>query len=255
MKKNILFAFSLLAAGAVLAADAGSTNQVRDAITKLQAAANFSWTTTVKIPDSPFEPGPLKGRTEKGGYTMVKQDMGDNTLEAVFKGSKIALKQDGQWLLPSEAEGFAAMMAGWLTRSGTAADEAENMLKKAKELKAGEGDVFSSDYTEEGAKALLTFGPTPPKSAKGSVKFWLKDGALNKFESHLKGMVTFGQDGEDREFEMTRTFEIQDVGATKLDVPAEAKNKLEPKPVEPKPAEKLSTKSQPQTGADKPAKN
>jgi hypothetical protein len=255
MKKIILFALTLLAAGSVPAADAAGPDKVKDAIAKLQAAANFSWTITVKIPDAPFEPGPLKGRTEKGGYTMVSQEMGDNTLEAVFKGTKIVLKQDGQWVLPSEADGFPAMMAGWLTRSGTAADEAENMSKKAKELKAGEGDVFSSDYTEEGARALLTFGPTPPKKASGSVKFWLKDGALNKFESHLKGTVSFGQDGQENEFEMTRTFEIQDVGATKVEVPAEAKNKLEPKPAEPKPAEKPAEKSQPQAGGEKPAKS
>jgi hypothetical protein len=253
MKKTLLFTLALLAAGSIPAADTISTNKVRDALAKLRAADNFSWTVTVKMPEAPFEPGPLKGRTEKAGYTMIRQEMGENTLEAVFKGDKIALKQEDQWRLPDELEGFFAMMARWIARSGTAADEADNMLSKVKELKAGEGELFSSDYTEEGAKALLTFGPTPPKMAKGSVKFWLKNGALVKFESDLQGVLV-GPDGEERDFAMTRTFEIQDVGTTKVEVPVEAKSKLEPKPAEPKPAEKPAEKSLAPGGASQPAR-
>lgn len=241
MKQAIVLGLTLLAANSMPAADAPGADKVKDAISKLQSAANYSWTMTVKMPGSPFEPGPLKGQTEKLGFTTIKQEMGENTMEAVFKGTKIVLKQDGQWLLSSELDQFPAMMANMLVRNGAAADEADNMLKKAQELKAGDDGTVSSDYTEAGAKELLTFGPNPPKSAKGSIKYWLKDGALAKFESHLQGKIAFGPDGEENDFEMTRTFEIQDVGSTKVEPPVEAKAKLEPKPAESKPAEKPAT--------------
>jgi hypothetical protein len=186
----------------------------------------------------PFKPGPTKGKSEKDGFASVSQDMGDNKLETVLKGDKIALKnQDGQWQLIDEADGMAAMMAGWLTMYGTAVDESTKLINNVNALTIGESNVISGDLTADGAKSLMTFRPrganagqTPPapSKAKGSVKFWLKDGALVKFESHLQVTTALGDQG-DRDMDITRTTEIQDVGTTKVDVPAEAKAKLEPK--------------------------
>jgi hypothetical protein len=126
------------------------------------------------------------------------------------------------------------MMGGWLTVNGTAADEAGKLLKGVKELKSGGDNLFTGDLTPEAAKDLMTYkprrgqAPPPPKDAKGSVKFWVKDGALTKFESHMQAKVTFG-DQEDQPFDVTRTVEIQNVGTTKVEVPADAKKKLESK--------------------------
>jgi hypothetical protein len=232
--KSALFVVAVLSAGSVLAADPSASDLVQDAIAKLKTATNYSWTMTLKMPGAPFEPGPLKGRTEKDGYAVISQTMGDNTLDAVFKGDKVALKIDGEWRVPDKSDGMSMMMAGWITRYGTAADEAESTRKKARELKAGETGAFSADLTDQGAKEALTFGPRqdgnappPPKNAKGSVKFWVKDGMLSKFESHLQGKVTFGPDQEEQDFDVTRTLEIKDIGSTKLDAPAEALKKLQ----------------------------
>ena len=114
----------------------------------------------------------------------------------------------------------------------TPSKEATELAGYAKDLKR-EGDVYSGDLTEAGAKTLQTFRPPGGEGgpsvtdAKGSVKFWLKDGALVKYEFKLKGLIKFG----DNEFpnERTTTVEIKDVGSTKLEVPAEAKKKLEAK--------------------------
>jgi len=69
-------------------------------------------------------------------------------------------------------------------------------------------------------------GQESPKTteAKGAVKFWIKEGALTKFEIKISGKVAAG----DRESTINRTttVEIKDVGTTKMDVPAEAKAKL-----------------------------
>jgi len=122
-------------------------------------------------------------------------------------------------------------MAMRLRNFRTPAIEAEDMAGKVKELKK-DGDAFAGELTEEGAKDLLRFrgrragsdGPPPAKNAKGSVKFWLKDGQLAKYEYKVSGTVTFN--GEDRDVERTTTVEIKDVGTTKIEVPAEAKKKL-----------------------------
>ena len=238
MKTISALAIALLFTGSVLAADTNTTGQVKEALSKLKSAANYSWTTTLKIADLPFTPGPVKGKAEKDGFASVSQEMNENKLEAVMKGDKIALKTEDQWQLIDEVDGFAAMMGSWLTANGTAGDEAGKLIGLVKELTTGEGGMVSGDLTTEGAQSLLAVrprgtnaGPKPPapKNAKGSVKFWLKDGALVKFESHLQGAVAFGPDQEEREMDMTRTIEIQEVGTTKLEVPAEAKKKLEPK--------------------------
>jgi hypothetical protein len=235
MKKTTTFLIALLAAGHIFAADTNTTTgQVGDALTKLKSATNYSWTAIIKIPNSPFDPGPVQGRTQKGGYAMVTQQFNDNTLEAVFKGDKAAVKSEGEWQSLDEAEGMAAMMGGWLTSNGTAADEAGKLLKNVQDLKAGDSGELGGDFTPEGATELLTFhprggDPTQPKNAKGSVKFWLKDGALAKFESHLQGKMAFGPDQDERDFEVTRTVEIKDVGTTRLEVPEAARKKLENK--------------------------
>jgi hypothetical protein len=235
MKRNTLFLIALLAAGPLFGADTNTTGKVTDALATLNAATNYSWTAVIKIPNMPFDPGPVQGKIEKGGYAMVTQQFNDNNLEAVFKGDKIALKTGDQWQNIDDADDQAAMMGGWLTASGTAADEAGKLLKKVKDLTAGDDGVFSGDFTDAGATELLTFhprrgdAPPAPKNAKGSVKFWLKDGALAKYESHLQGTVAFGPDQDERDFEVTRTVEIKDVGTTKLEVPAEATKVFETK--------------------------
>jgi hypothetical protein len=85
--------------------------------------------------------------------------------------------------------------------------------------------------TEAGAKAMLAFrpprggdeGPTV-SDAKGSVKFWVKDGQLAKYQYHVQGKVSFN--GNDRDIDRTTTVEIKDVGTTKIQVSDDAKKKL-----------------------------
>jgi hypothetical protein len=101
-----------------------------------------------------------------------------------------------------------------------------------KELKVAEG-AFAGDLKEEAVQEMLLMGrrqregQEPPKTsdAKGSVKFWVKDGSLTKYEINVQGKVTAG----DREMDINRTMttEIKDVGSTKLEIPADAKAKME----------------------------
>src|SRR5881397_3966166 len=85
------------------------------------------------------------------------------------------------------------------------AAQAEDLASKTKELKKEEA-VYSGDLTDEGAKDLLTRGRGEASDAKGSVKFWLKDGQLSKYEFKLQGKISFN--GNDVEVDRTTTVEV-----------------------------------------------
>ncbi len=56
------------------------------------------------------------------------------------------------------------------------------------------------------------------------MKFWVKDGALSKYEYQVQGTMNFN----DNEINMNRltTVDIKDVGTTKVTIPEEAKKKV-----------------------------
>jgi hypothetical protein len=232
MKKTIVFSTAVLLAGSLIAADSSPKDDITNAAKKLGEKANYSWKTTVVVPESAqFRPGPTEGKTEKDGYTHLTSSFGDNTTQTVLKGDKGAVtNQEGAWQSLSEVEqeeGFGRFRAMMARNFRTPAVQAAELAAGAKELKK-EGDAYSGDLTEESAKTFLRFrrgGDGPSVSnAKGSVKFWLKDGELSKYEFKTTGKVTF--DGNDRDVDRTTTVEIKDVGTTKVNVPDEAKKKL-----------------------------
>jgi len=128
---------------------------------KLGEQKSYSWKTTVVVPEgSQFRPGPTEGKTEKDGYTSLSMSFGDNTTEAVIKGEKGAAKMEGEWRsladMAQDSGQPGAFMARRLQNYRTPAMEAEEIAGKTKDLKK-EGDAFSADLTEEGAKDLLRF--------------------------------------------------------------------------------------------------
>ncbi len=232
MNKSVLLTAALFAA--TLTTIAGPKDDVIAAAKKLGDQPNYAWKTVVTVPEgSRFRPGPTEGKAEKDGYTHVKWQFGDNTTEVVLKGEKGAVtNQDGAWESLSEAdqaEGFGRFRALMARNLKTPAVQAAELASGAKDLQK-DGDAYAGELTEATAKTLLTFGRRPggdapePTGAKGSVKFWLKDGALSKYEFKAKGKMTFN--GEEREIDRTTTVEIKDVGATKVSVPEAAKKKL-----------------------------
>ena len=60
---------------------------------------------------------------------------------------------------------------------------------------------------------------------KGNAKFWVTDGVVTKFQTHIEGEAP-GFNGQEMDMTRTTTIEIKDVGTTKVDVPAEVKKKL-----------------------------
>jgi hypothetical protein len=230
MKITLIGALAVLAVS-LHAADSSPKDTVIAEAKKLGDAASYSWRQTVVVPEgSQFRPGPSDGKTEKDGFTLVSSSFGDNTMQILVKGDKGAVtNQDGAWQGLAEVEqeeGFGRFRAIMARNLKTPAAQAAELAAAAKDLKK-DGDAYSSVLTEEGAKELLRFrrgGDATTSNAKGSVKFWLKDGALVKYEFKVSGTVSFG--GNDRDVDRTTTIEIKDVGATKVSVPEEAKKKL-----------------------------
>lgn len=243
MKRNILFGTVALLAGSLIAANAGPKDDVTAAAKKL-AEKSYAWKTASENAGGGGGGGgggrggfgSQEGKISADGTAMVTMPGRDNNTEAVIKGEKFAVKRGEGWQsaaeLAANAEG-----GGGRGRGGAAmfrnfkapAARAQDLIGQTKELKAADG-VISGDLTEEGAKSLLAFGGRgggngPEISgAKGTVKFWVKDGVLSKYETKVQGKVSFN--GNDRDVDRTTTTEIKDIGTTTVTVPEEAKKKL-----------------------------
>lgn len=215
---------------------AAPKEEVIAAAKKLSDAPNYTWKTTVVVPEGQFGGGATDGKAEKDGTVLLTQMRRDTMTETVIKGEKGAMtNRDGDWESLSEieanTEGFGRFRAAMIRNFKAPAAQAQDLANAAKELKK-EGDVITGELTEEGAKQFMMFGgrrggggdgPAINK-ASGNVKFWVKDGILTKYEFKVKGSMNFN--GEDRDIDRTSTTEISKVGETKLVVPEAAKKKL-----------------------------
>ena len=237
MKKNLLFSLVMLTAGSLLAADANPKDDVTAAASAVSGAASYSWHTITDMgPNAQFTPGPVDGKTEKDGYTLVTMSFNDNTTEILVKGTNSAVKtQDNGWQSAAEASqgggggGFnPGRIAARVAQNKKPADQAAALVGQVGDLKAG-ADGITGDLTEEGAKSMMTFGRRGGNAnisnAKGTVTFWITDGKLVKFKTHVTGTVNFN--GNDNDVDRTTTTEIKDIGSTKVEVPDDAKKKLE----------------------------
>jgi hypothetical protein len=234
MNKHILFSTLALLAGSLLAANAAPKEDVTAAAKKLADKDNYAWKqTSENASGSGRGGGSYEGKSEKDGYVWLSITLRDNTIEVVKKGDQGAFKTQDGWQSLKEAaagdQGAAPFIARRLQTFKAPAGQAEELVGQVKELKQ-DGDAYSGDLTEAGAKAQLMFGgrggANAPEisGAKGSVKFWVKDGLLSKYEIKVQGKVSVN--GNDRDVDRITTIEIKDIGSTKIVVPDDAKKKL-----------------------------
>lgn len=243
---------TILLAAALLAEAPDAKEDLLAAIKKLSEAPSYGWTSTPKnnapAPEGGqggrrMGPSAGEGKTEKDGYTWLSSKMGETALEAVMKGDKGAVKTADGWKASSEFQNTqrqqgqrpdpAAFMARAIRTWKSPATTAESLAGKAKEIKAEADGLYTAELTEEGAKELMSGGGRPggqgrgPEiaEAKGAVKFWVKDGVLAKFEQTVSGKMKFGE--RDIAVDRTTTVEIKDLGTAKVEVPEEAKAKLQ----------------------------
>jgi hypothetical protein len=234
-------------------ASAAPKDDVQDAAKKLSDAKSYSWKQNTENLAAGggggqggrgFGGGPAEGQIEKDGFTHLVIVRGDNRQDVIFKGEKGVVKTDEGWKTFAEAAGpddgqpnpmrFLGMMVQNFKGPAT---QVEDLAKNVKDLQKDEG-AYKGELTEEGAKQLMTFGrrrapnadnnnqPQGPQvsNAKGSVRFWVENGVLTKYEYTVQGTMSFN--GNDREINRKTTVEIKDVGSTKVEVPDDAKAKL-----------------------------
>lgn len=237
MKRNILTLAVVLTAGTLLAA---GVDDVKSAIKNL-SGKSYSWTTTTEMGGGQgggqFRPGPTEGTVDKDGFAYIKMTRGNQVTEAVVKSGKAVIKTQDGWQDAAAQQGGQGgpggrgrgMLGRMLQNYRLPAQQAEDLVNNVKDLKK-DGEVYSGDLTEDGVKQLLTFGGRGGQNApqvsnpKGTVKFWVKDGTLVKYEFNVQGTMTFNNN--ERTINRTTTVEIKDIGAVKTTIPDEAKKKL-----------------------------
>ncbi len=252
MKKTLIIGFIGIMAGWLPAADSSLKDKLANATKQLGDKTNYSWTTTTKEADgNPGRLGPIDGKTEKDSVTFLSLTPGGIPVEVYMKGDKGAAKALEGWQTfddIAQTGGTAEAIVRFLRSYKAPAAQSADLAGNVKELKEADGalngalkddaikEILQQDFKislkDDAIKEILLLGARrregqePPKTedAKGSVKFWIKEGALTKYEINVQGKVT----AADRTFDINRTMttEIKDVGSTKLDVPPEAKAKI-----------------------------
>jgi len=97
------------------------------------------------------------------------------------------------------------------------------------QLKKEADGTYAGELEAALAKALFAVlgrRAAAAPEAKGTVKFWVKDGQLAKFEHVVRGKITVGEDKKEVEISRTLTVEIKDAGSTKISLPETAMKKL-----------------------------
>jgi len=228
--KTTLVAISALAL-ASSAFCAEPKTEVLDAIKKLAGSSGYSWVSTPKTEgsESARRLGAIEGKTQSDGYTYLKSAAGETTVEIALKGEKMAVNYNGNWLSSAEI-GENNSTIKRLRAMKPPAQEAETLAGKAAELKKEADGLYSGDMKPDAAKelfALLGRRAAEAPEAKGSMKFWIKDGGLSKYEFVVGGKIKVGGE-EKREVDISRTttVDIKNVGSTTVSLPEDAKNKL-----------------------------
>ena len=244
MKRNIILATMMFAAGSLMAAD--PKDDVTSAVKSLADTGNYSWTqTTENANGGGFGNGTSEGKT-KDGLIYTTRTFNDNTIEIVVKGTNSAMNNNGDgWQTAEEMAaangggGGGGFRGGGFARFVRApATSATDVLKDVKDIKQ-DGDAYVAELTEDGAKSLASpFGRggrrgaggggfTPPEvtDAKGTVKFWIKDGKLSRYQFKVTGKTT-NRDGDPVDLDRTTTVEIKDIGTTKITVPDDVLKKI-----------------------------
>ena len=221
-----------------LPAAASPKDTLISATTQLGEKANYSWSASIREADGgsgPLGPlGPIEGKADKARVTYLRFSIGDILIEVYRDGPKGAVQLlMGGWHTYDEITkmgGTPATVVRYVRDYQTPVAESVNLAGNMTDLKEADG-AFSGELKEDAVKERLLFGTRSRQGhepqatgAKGSVRFWIKEGILAKYEIKVQGKVTAG----DRESTINRTttVEIKNIGSTKLAVPPDAREKM-----------------------------
>lgn len=215
---------------------------LKAAVEKLAKGSNYTWTTTFTFPDAPIHPGPLNGQIDTNGFLLVSQNIGRGDFEAVIKDGIGVLKLPVGWLgaqeivdgNPAGAVGPAFLMSRVLFNVRRPDIQTAELLKMGASFTKDDQGVIIEQLGEKDVVTLIRNGvtgrpnpqPPPLKAAKGSVKYWLNDGLIGKYEINLQAQMLPSAHERAVDFKPTTTVEITNVGITKVVVPDAAREKI-----------------------------
>jgi len=244
MKVHVLVlsaAAALLAVSAEAAPPAGG-DELRVAVRKLSESGSYAWNVTTSNAGETSERysvGPLEAKTEKGGLTWIRSRE-TPPMEVVLKGPKMAVRLDDGWALEQDlasgtrVRGHANLsVLRSLKSHARPAAQASALLKHAKDLKEEQPGYFTSPIDDAGVKEFLhqslrtTHNPEIT-AQDGTLAFWVRDGVLTRYEIALRGTVTYPAPAASTwTADLKISVEVSGVGTTTVDVPEEARKKLE----------------------------
>ena len=218
----------------LFAADTNAQAEVRGAIQQLASQPNYSWTATPKAEGNAplIRQGPTIGEVEQNGFTYFRFTLEGNPVQVALKAEKSAIKTEAAWESAKELPEDRRWIVRRLEGFKAPAAEAEDLLRICRTVRSEKGGSFAGDLTPNGVKALLLsrsrddFSARVSPGAKGSVKFWIKNGMLAKYEYSLQGKITLTDHQQEFAINRTITVEITKIGSTKIQIPEEAKKKL-----------------------------
>ena len=241
---GMVSALGVLGTAASLQAQSDAAEDLKKAARTLAGRESYGWSAASKSedqedPENQFRMGPIEGATGKDGFTSLKT-------KVVYEGTERTLEgawRSGQRIFKTDR--FDWSPVGWESKYGggtetfhlrflishvvrnyrNPAADVEALIEEVKGLKAEGGGIYSAELTEKAVLDLCWRGPgyEMESNAKGTVRFWVKDGVLAKYEFSLQGKRAYGKVTVNR----TTTIEIKDVNATKVTIPEDARKKLE----------------------------
>jgi hypothetical protein len=227
-----LMVCAVMCLSSVALGDDDAGQQVTDAAAKLSDASSCSWravtndivTNTQQAQD---------GKTDQSGYTLLKMDVGGSLVRIMFKGRVGALNTGDGWRSAddlADQRRVARVLSSTIRGFKSPVLIAKQMAAKIKDLKPDE-DALAGEVSGKDATDLLTAlssgrGRSQMANAKATVRFWIHDGVLSRYEVRATGTMT-GRNGAETPFDQKFTVDFSDVGNTAVEVPDEVKKKLE----------------------------
>jgi hypothetical protein len=225
--KTLVIGTILCLTGTALAAD--PVEVVSDAAKKLADTANYTWrANTYDAADAITVI--QDGQTERDGDTLIKLNTGGSYVQVALRGDSAVMNVGDGWQRSDEVADRQATR--FMSAVMSPALVAAQIASRLDDLKP-EGNEFvvqiSGGEVNELMRPLYSLNAIRSRSvnetgAKATVKFWITDGLLTKFQIHVTGTISRG--GTNTVVDRTVTVDFRDIGSTRVSLPDQAKKKL-----------------------------
>jgi hypothetical protein len=243
MLRTILFISGVLFTSVSIAA-ADPADDIQAAVTKVAQSDNYSWHTAIDG-HSVFTPGPygpgealpahtmpnerwsqtFDGKTNRDGLSLVTVSESGQSFDAVIVGQKAIIKVDNEWKTPDEIQPGGGPMAAFPLRMTIpiqfVVQWAKNFQSPAGLLLSELKNIQNIKSADGGYTADLPPEPNTHDTSR-TIQVWIKDGSLTRFQIQTAGNLA------EQSWDNTDTTDLSGVGTTKVELPADAKAKLEP---------------------------